>query len=67
MWMYFVEQVWCYDPDEWSRLGWTTREAQHLYWDIFHLHVHPDGTPAYKTLTTYPTDSMVEGNDYIEF
>ena len=67
MWIYFVEQVWCYNTDEWSRLGWRTHENQSRYWDTWHDHVYPDGTPAYKSLVAYPQKHMVEGNDYIDF
>jgi len=66
MWIYFIEQVWCYNPDEWARLGWTTREAGHRYWDIWHLHKYPNGTPAYKTLVSYPQKHMVHGEDYTD-
>jgi len=60
MWIYFVEQVWCYNPDEWPRLGWTTKESQARFWDNWHDN-------GYKTMTVYPQKHMVHGEDYIEF
>ena len=67
MWIYFVEQVWNYNPDEWVRLGWETRELQTRFWEFWHYHEYPNGKPAYKTLIAYPQKHMVMGNDYIEF
>lgn len=67
MWIYFIEQVWCYDPDEWCKLGDTTHECQSRVWDYRELHTFPDGTPAYKTMVAYPQAHMVEGEDYIDF
>ena len=67
MWIYFLEQVWSYDPDEWSRLGWLTRELQSRYWDTWHYHNYPNGAPASRTLVAYPQNHMVEGEDYIDF
>ena len=67
MWIYFIEQVWCYNPDEWARFNWRTREYQARYWDTWHYHKYPNGQSAYKTLTVYPQKHMVQGNDYIDF
>jgi len=60
MWIYFVEQVWCLSERDWFSLKWTTQESQRCYWDSY----HEDG---YKHMTVYPTEYMVEGNDYIDF
>lgn len=68
MFIYFLEQVWNYEGDKgWSKLGWETRETQRCFWDHWHLHIYPDGTPAYETMTVPPMDHMEEGNDWLDW
>lgn len=68
MWIYFLEQVWGYNPDEWPRMNWWTREYQTRFWEHWHYHEYPDGTHAYSTMTIYENqDHLVEGNDYISY
>ena len=65
MWIYFVEQVWCYDNDKWSQLGWTTHECSARTWDHWHLRAYPDENDHRPFV--YPAIHMVESEDYVDF
>jgi len=58
MWIYFVEQMWDYDSNNWNRLNFHTRELSSSYWDQYH---------SKKEVQSYPTSNMILGVDYVEY
>lgn len=59
MFIYFLEQVWTQGDTDWLGLNWRTREIAKRYWDLWHTRSHK--------MSTYPTPSMEEGNDWLEW